>query len=466
MISYSSLDLIVIASFFVILLLVGLLVKNKNENDSSEFLLSGRRMGMLLFVFTNVSTWYGGILGVGEFTYRYGILSWVTQGLPYYIFAFIFAFILADKIRVSSLYTIPDKLEQTYGKRVGVLASMLIFILVSPAPYLLMVGTIISMIFSINLFYGLLIGLLFSGLYLFKGGYKSDLYTDVFQFFVMFAGFIVAVIISVNNYGGMEFLKKELPATHLQFTGNVSLVYLIVWFLIALWTFADPGFHQRCYAAKNGNVAKWGIIISIFFWALFDFLTTTTGLYARAVNPNLKNPLLSFPIYAQSAFSSGIKGLFFAAMFATILSTLNSFLFLSATTFGRDLVFKLSGSRNEKRITLYTRIGLIVASSLSLLMAYYVQSAVSIWYLIGSICIPPIIILIFGSYYEKIKIESSIAVAEIFISLLASLIWYFSKENFYNNWFYDIEPMIVGLSAAAIIHLYGIKKAAKPKPLL
>lgn len=458
MISFSSLDLTVIVGFFVVLLAIGFFASTKNGNDSSEYLLSGRKMGLLLFIFTNVSTWYGGILGIGEFTYRYGILSWVTQGLPYYFFAVIFAFLLAKKVRASSLFTIPDKLGQTYGKEVGVISSVLVFILVSPAPYLLMVGNLISLIFNIHLFYGLMIGLALSGLYLFKGGYKSDIYTDVFQFFVMFAGFIVAVIVSVNNYGGMEFLKKELPATHLQFTGNVSILYFIVWFLIALWTFADPGFHQRCYAAKNGNIAKWGILISVLLWALFDFLTTTTGLFARAVHPNLGNPLLSFPIYAESTFSSGIKGLFYAAMFATILSTLNSFLFLSATTFGRDFVFKLSKTHDEKQITFYTRIGLVVASVVAVTMALFVQSVVTIWYLVGSICIPPIIFLIFGSYYEKLKIGKSVAMIEIITSVSASLGWYFSRDLFKVNWISEIEPMIVGLIVAAIIHLFGIKR--------
>lgn len=461
MISFSFYDYLVITSFFIILISIGLLAKNKNGNDTNEYLLSGRKMGLLLFIFTNVSTWYGGILGVGEFTYRYGILSWVTQGLPYYFFAILFAFFLAKKVRASSLFTIPDKLEETYGKEVGILSSILVFILVSPAPYLLMVGNLISHLFNIDLFYGLVISFLFSGLYLIKGGYKSDLYTDVFQFFVMFIGFIIAVIISVKSYGGYEFLEKNLPESHLQLDGNVSVVYLIVWFLIALWTFADPGFHQRCYAAKNGNVAKWGIIISIVFWALFDFLTTTTGLYARAINPSLVNPVLSYPIYAESAFSSGIKGLFFAAMFATILSTLNSFLFLSATTFGRDFIYKISSIKDESKIVLYTKFGILVSTIISIVLAYFVQSVVTIWYLIGSICIPPIIILIFGSYYQKLKVSNRVAVSEIISSVCASIIWIILKENIKISWLTEVEPMIIGLMTAITIHIYGIKKAVK-----
>ncbi|MHB8931073.1 MAG: sodium:solute symporter family protein, partial [Melioribacteraceae bacterium] len=269
MVSFSHLDLFIIISFFVILLLIGFLPKKEELGDTSGYLLSGRKVGLFLFIMTNVATWYGGILGVGEFTYRYGLLSWFTQGLPYYIFALIFALFFAKKIRIASLFTIPDKLEQVYGRKVGLVSAALIFILVSPAPYLLMTANLLSLIFNIKLLPALIISLFVSGIYLLKGGYKSDLYTDVFQFFVMFIGFFLIVIISYSNVGNYQYLKETLPHSYLQLTSNVSPIYVIVWFLIALWTFADPGFHQRCYAAKNGNVAKWGIIISVFFMILF-----------------------------------------------------------------------------------------------------------------------------------------------------------------------------------------------------
>ncbi len=259
---------------------------------------------------TNVSTWYGGILGVGEFTYRYGLLSWLTQGLPYYIFAILFAFIFAKKIRGSSLFTIPDKLEEVYGKKVGLISSALIFILVSPAPYLLMAASLFSLIFNIGLLPALVFSALISSVFLLKGGYKSDLYTDVFQFFIMFIGFFIIVFVSISQVGDFHFLQMNLPKEHLLVASNVSPVFIIVWFLIALWTFADPGFHQRCYAAKTGDTAKWGIIISVFFMIIFDFLTTATGLYSRAVLPDLPNPVLSFPLYAEKVLGNGTKGKF------------------------------------------------------------------------------------------------------------------------------------------------------------
>ena len=458
MVSFSLLDFAILIAFFVFLLLIGFIPKKEEEGNTEEYLLSNRKVGLFLFIMTNVSTWYGGILGVGEFTYRYGILSWVTQGLPYYVFAILFAVFFARKIRNATLFTIPDKLGNVYGKKVGLISSLIVFILVSPAPYLLMTASLISLILHINLFFSLVISVIFSGIYLFKGGYKSDLYTDVFQFFVMFLGFFVIVFISFKNVGGADYLVKNLPPDHLQFMSNVSPLYVIVWFLIALWTFADPGFHQRCYAAKNGNVAMWGIIISVFFWALFDFLTTSTGLFARASLPNLSNPVLSYPLYAEKVLGSGAKGFFYAAMFATIFSTLNSFVFLSATTFGRDFVFKLKSNAEEKRIPSYTRIGLVVSSIVAVLLAYFIQSVISIWYLIGSVCIPGIILLVIGAYYEKFKVSRNYALAEIIVGVIASLGWFTMRDYVTIEVLKEIEPMIAGLLSVVLIHIIGIAK--------
>lgn len=456
MVSFSLIDILIIVSFFISVLSVGFFVKNKNSADSTEYLLSGRKVGLLLFVLTNVATWYGGILGVGEFTYRSGLLSWFTQGLPYYIFSIVFAFVFAGKIREASLFTIPDKLEQVYGKKVGIISSIIVFILVSPAPYILMIAGLVQLIFGIDILLSLVVSVLLSSLYLIRGGYKADLYTDVIQFFVMFAGFIIIVIVSFNDIGGLSFLSENLPADHLKLTGNASPVYIIVWFLIALWTFADPGFHQRCYAAKDGKTAKYGILISIILWMFFDFLTTTTGLFSKAVLPQINNPVLAFPLYAEKVLGNGLKGLFYAALFATIISTANSFLFLSATTFGRDFIFKIKKETNENRITFYTRIGLLVSSIISIVLAYTIQSVISLWYIIGSICIPAIIFLIFGAYYNKLKVTNTIAMIEMAVSLLGSCIWYFAKDNYYGSFLYEIEPMIVGLFFGLIVHLAGV----------
>ena len=65
---------------------------------------------LTLFVATLVSTWYGGILGVGEFYYRWNILLGYSN--PYF-FASIFALFLQKSH--DKFLSIPDKLASSYG---------------------------------------------------------------------------------------------------------------------------------------------------------------------------------------------------------------------------------------------------------------------------------------------------------------------------------------------------------------
>lgn len=457
MISFSSLDIVIVLLFFSALLFIGFLAGRKHGKTADDYLLSGRQVGLFVFVLTNVSTWYGGILGVGEFTYRYGLLSWFTQGLPYYFFAFLFAFFFAGKIRRASLFTIPDKIEEKFGRTASLFSAVIVFILVSPAPYLLMAANLIAIFFGLPIIPSLIAALILSFAYLFKGGYRADLYTDVFQFFVMFAGFILIFIIAYITFGGIEFLSNHLPEEHLKITGGASSAFIAIWFLIAMWTFADPGFHQRCYAAKNENTAKRGILISIILWAFFDFLTTSTGLYARALLPDITQPVNAFPLLAEKILAPGLKGIFYAALFATILSTLNSFLFLSATTVGRDFIFRLKKEKDELKLKPYTIGGLALAGLLSVLLAYYIPSVIELWYTLGSICIPAIIFPVISSYHDKLIIAKKFVIVEMAAAVIASTGWFAAEKIFSMSGLWsEIEPMIAGLSAAFIIHLLGL----------
>jgi SSS family solute:Na+ symporter len=319
-----------------------------------------------------------------------------------------------------------------------------------------MTSILIDQIFQIGYLYSLLLSLILAGVYLIKGGFRANVYTDAFQFFVMFIGFIIILIASYKNFGGIEYLIQNLPPEHLKYSGNASIGFIIIWFLIALWTFADPGFHQRSFSAKNGQVAKWGIIISIFFWILFDFLTTSTGLYARASIPGLAQPLMAYPFLSEKVLGNGLKGIFYIGMFATIISTLNSFLFLSATTLGKDFIYMMKKKSDEKLLQKYVSISVLVSGFISILICLLIPSVVQIWYTLGSLLIPGIILSVISAYYEKIKVSNTIMTIEIIVGVLFSGIWLAIRNSYKGTLLFDIEPMLVGLFAALIIHIVGL----------
>ncbi len=450
-------DFVIISIYLLLTLLIGFHhSRKKYHTNVDSYLLAGRRISLPAFTATLVSTWYGGILGIGEFTWLYGLLNWTTQALPYYLFAIIFALFLAPKIQQSKRYTIPDILYDNYGKKTGFLGSILIFFLVTPAPHLLMVMLILSSILGIPLIWAYLVAIVFSLLYVYFGGLQSVVRTDVLQFILMFFGFIILVSRLVMNYGGADFLAANLPVNHLRFTGEMGLQYVMVWFFIALWTFVDPGFYQRCYAAKTPQVARNGILLAVAFWIVFDMLTTLAGLYARALLTDI-NPVMAFPRLGEMVLPPVYLGIFIVGMLATVMSTLDSTAFLSAVTFGRDLLWRIF---QKDKIKEYTRIGLFVSIAFSTVLVVILPSVVKMWYTLGSILIPALLLPVVLTFFRlDLKISDKLAVASVFFSFFSAFLWFiigaFRGTAGFPRYLYNIQPFYIGLLVALLILIIG-----------
>lgn len=445
MLTFGFWDYAIIIGYFVTAVWIGFR-SGKKDSNAEDYLVMGRRLTLPAFVATLVASFYGGILGVGEFTYKFGISSWFLNAFPYYIFIFLFAIFLAKKIRQSKLFTIADKLELTYGKNVSIFGAMMVFLLVTPAPYVFMLGLLTSMVFGFPLWISMVITLVFSIIFLFKGGLNADVRVNVFEFILMFLGFGIIIPFCYFKFGGTDYLSANLPVTHLSLTGGNSVTYILVWFFIGAWAIVDPGFHQRCYAAKDENTARKGIFVSLAFWFVFDAMTTITGLYAVSSLKNIQDPAMSYPLLAESILPQFAKGFFFIGLLATIMSTLHSNLFISATTLGKDIISRYKNIKDEGNK--YTKLGIVIASLISLLIAILIPSVVQIWYLVGSLTIPALLLGVVSSYFEVLKIGRRWIFSAMIVSFLFSLIWVIFSIG-------SIEPMYPGLISGLLVYLIG-----------
>jgi SSS family solute:Na+ symporter len=425
----------------------------RTQGKVLDFILGGRTLTLPIFVLTLFSTWYGGILGIGEFGFTYGVSSWILQGLPYYIFATIFALVLAKRARNAEVATIPDQLFKVYGSKVSYLGAVFTGILSCPAPYVLMCGVLFQIITGWSLDGCILLSGVISFFYLWFGGFKADVSTDVFFGIIMMLGFVVILPFLYLNYGGIEFLKQNLPELHLKWHGGNTPQYIVMWFFIALWTFIEPTFYQRCYAAKDEKVAKNGILLSILFWFLFDVMTITAALYSKAIFHELEQPMMAYPLLANLVLPSIWKGIFFAGMFATILSTLNSFLFVSATSIGRDLIWKMKGAKKSTEI-FWIRMGMVISILFCFWLSYAVPSVVKLWYAIGTVIVPGLLIAMISTFFPTLQISRIWMLPTMLLGFATSLIWLVSCwQNGLGSAQYPlgIEPMFPGLFVSFVI---------------
>jgi len=453
----NSIDLFILVFYFIIIIAIGFFFafyKKKSENTAVDYILAGRKVSLPLFVTTLVATWYGSILGVGEFTFNSGLSAWVCFGLPYYIAALIFAFFIAGKIRSSMSETIPSQIGKIYGKIVSKVASVITLVITIPAAYMLMLGTLLHLVSDIPLTESIIISTSIALFYVYFGGMKADILANSIQFVLMFLGFGSLLYFSMVTFGSPFEMVEKLPESFLTINGELSWQYIFAWYIIAFQTFIDPSFHQKCAAAKNPKTAKNGILISIIFWIVFDTLTLMTGLYAKAF-VSVESAVNTYPILADSVLPMVWKGIFAVALFAAVMSTLDSYAFLSATTIGWD-IFGKNGD-DESKSKSKVKYGLLATGIIGIILATVIPSVVDLIYITASIASPGLIPVLTISYFPKFKLASNSAFFIIITGSLASLVVVvIQKLNFIN--FQLPEPIFVGLIFSIAITALSLNK--------
>lgn len=408
-----------------------------------DYLLMGRQLTLPLFVATLVATWYGGIFGVNEITFNHGIFNFVTQGVFWYIAYLIFAFFITGKIARYNSMTLPDLTAQMFGPKSAKVSALFTFFYITPVAYVLSLGMFLHMVFGIGILPGMIYGTLFTCLYTAWGGFRSVVFSDLVQFFVMCSAVLIVVVFSVGHFGGLSFLKANLPPSHFTLTGGHSWLQTCVWGFIALATLIDPSFYQRCFAAKNPQVVKRGVLLATLIWFCFDICTTAGSLYARAVLPNAQ-PGQAYFFYAVQLLPAGLRGFFVAGILSIILSTLNSFLFIASNTLSFDLL-----RQRFANVILSNRIAIFAVGTLSIALAQLFNGSFKeIWLVLGSYFSACLLIPILMGYIYPGRISDGLFVTSSLTSAAAMTLWRFLPVT--QSW-QAIDPFYVGVSVSLLI---------------
>ncbi len=456
--------------FFGVLLLTllsviyGQYLKKKNHNkknndfDFLELLLMGRQLTLPMFVATLVATWYGGIFGVTKIAFEQGIFNFITQGFFWYISYILFAFFIVHKVARYKAVTLPDLIGKMFGPKAGKLSAVFNFFNVLPIVYVISLGLLIQALFGISFIQAMIIGVTVVVIYTLYGGFRAIVFSDIIQFFVMCLGVFLILLFSYKIFGGVSFLKVNLPASHFTLTGGETIATTLVWGFIALSTLVDPNFYQRVFAAKNIKVAKRGILVSTIIWILFDICTTAGAMYARAVIPEAAADK-AYLIYALQILPNGIRGLVLAGILATILSTLDSYLFIAGTTISYDLMPK----KWKGKVSLYY-LGIIFVGILAILMAIIFDGNIkAVWKTLGSYSASCLLLPVLYGYIFPGKIKDYQFVFASILGIIAVSVW--RNINLTGFW-QNVDELYIGILATSFgLVSYGFAYNWKSKKI-
>ncbi len=453
--SLGPLDLAVVGAYLGATFFLGVRSSRRRDAGDEDFLLAGRALTLPAFVVTLVSTWYGGVLGVGEYSYVHGISNWLVLGAPYYVGTLLFAVLYAERARMKGTSTLPDILYDTYGKPAGILGAVMVLALSVPAPYLLMLGVLLRRATGIPQTPSVLICTAFCLLYISARGFRSVVDTKGLQFAFMFGGFLLLLPIAAWKVGGIGALRAALPAEMFTVLGGQRPGYVFAWYVIALQTLVEPTFFQRCFAARTPSIARRGLYVSIAFFALFDGLTTFTGMYAHALLPRLATGVDAYPALAELLLPAGLLGVFYCGMIATVMSTVDAYLFNAGITLSRDLLGRM-GSAAAWTVQ-GERWGLIGGASLAAGVALMSESVVNLWYGFGSVGTAVLLTPILGAFFPALRSDSRWTAVGMAAAGIVSLAWVVSAQGAGTPWL-SIEPVYPGLAVSFVFAAAGIGK--------
>jgi SSS family solute:Na+ symporter len=453
----NSLVLILLVMYAVALLALS---AGRRGAGTVDYLLAGRKLTLPAFVATLVTTWYGGILGIGEYAWRFGISTWLVFGVPYYLAAIVFALWLAPRLRRTGAITIPDLLATAYGRKAALTGAAAVYAATLPVAYLLMLAVLIEQVTGWPAIFAVAVAAAFSALYVGISGFRSVVRTDVLQLILMYGGFLILLPVALAHTGGLSGLLAALPRGHRSWDGGLGWQTVVVWYLIAMQSVVEPAFYQRVFAARSPRVARTGVLVSVVMWIAFDFLTVFTGLAARVLLPDLTDPMSAYPSLAALVLSPWAAALFTLGLFATVMSTLDSYLFIAATTIGHDFSKRSADQQTERRDT---RLGLALSAILATMGALIFDSAVAVWHDVGSVVTSTLLLPVLAIHLSpRWRPSQSGAVSAMVLAAVTSSLWILGKDAV--GYPLSVEPMFAGLAVSAtcllIDHLLEIRSTS------
>jgi len=185
---------------------------------------------------------------------------------------------------------------------------------------------------------------------------------------------------------------------------------------------------------------------------VFDFMTTSTGMYARALLPDLVDPVAAYPVLAAKVLPRALQAVFLLGLFATVMSTVDSYTFVAGTTIGKDFIWRLKGGDIIK----HSRFGLVLAGILAIVIALYFRSVIDIWYIFGTLGTCAMLIPLSSSFSDKWRMSKRMATVSMIVSPLVALIWIVPNQFWGVDYFFGLDPIYPGLGMS--VGLFVIDK--------
>jgi SSS family solute:Na+ symporter len=404
--TFSTLDITVFLFYFILVAGYGIWVYRRKSAGSGSashdyFLAEGSltwwAIGASLIASNISAEQFIGMSGSG---YRIGMAIAVYELMAAATLVIVAVFFMPVYLK-NRIYTMPQFLEQRYGKSVATTMALFwlgLYVVVNLTSILYLGALAISSLSGIALLPCMLFLAVFAAV-ITLGGMKVIGYTDVVQVTCLVIGGLVTTWLALdlvaalgNKHGALAgfselyastrghfdmVLKRDNP-NYMDLPG-LSVLLGGMWIVNLNYWGCNQYITQRALGADLPTARK-GLLFAAFLKLLMPVIVVLPGIAAYALDKSGAlgdamhsggelNPDRAYPILL-GLLPSGLKGIAFAALTAAVVASLAGKANSIATIFTLDIYTKLfNKTASEQRMVWIGRVSVVVAMALAVLIA-------------------------------------------------------------------------------------------------
>ena len=347
MITLTVVDWVIIALYFVFIIGIGVYLKRFTKTGE-DFFLAGRKnsswVAGLAFLSANLGAleilgWTGGAMKYGMYVSHFYWIGAVPAML--FLGLYMMPFYYSSKI-----HSIPGYLKLRFDEKTRILnaISFAVMTLLMSGINLYLMALVFHTILGWDWHVSMWASAAAVGAYITLGGLMSAIFTEIVQFFLIWAGLFLVAILGIVDVGGGDLLAS-LPDTmsHLWSTSGdpaanamgvhwAGIVMGLGWVLsFGYWT-TDFLVVQRAFSSKDLRSARLTPITASFFKMALPIIVVGAGLVAWKLqstgqlellkHPNTGEPWndTALPLLIARYYPAGLVGLGITALLAGFMA--------------------------------------------------------------------------------------------------------------------------------------------------
>ena len=410
---------------------------SRRVSNTSDYMLAGRSLPLLLSSSAMFATWFGSetVFGASSQFLEGGLYAVIEDPFGAALCLLLFGFFFARQLYGMNLLTLGDFFKVRYGRKAELAASLF---LAPPyvgyiAAQLVAMGLILNVVTGMELWQAVVISAAVVTLYTYIGGMWAISITDFVQTIIIIIGLIVLSIVMANKSGGVFNVLSQVPRETFRFVPDFEakeiFAYVAAWAVLGLGSIPSQDVFQRSMSSGSARIAARSCYIAALLYLTIAILPLFISLCVRHLYPDQigGDTQLTLPQMVLVHTALPVQILFFGSLLSAIMSTTSSAILAPASILSENFIKPLARKKlSDGQLLTITRVSVLIFSAVATVMA----------------CMR-------SNIYELVSESSILSLVSLFAPLTIGLYWAKSSSTG------AILSMVLGMASWIIFEAYG-----------